>query len=355
VVQEEHPIEVKLSPLSNPNTAALTGLATSILLHAGVLLVGVLFFLPQVSDAVKSLIVSEQNIIPTAELATDTPGGIPNPGMNDDSSRASAQSVDSTVTQSDDWAEAKSDNLNQALSGSAAGDATPTVISSYGGPTSGATGMSSGSTGGGKLAKFGPPGGGQGMGPKGAVFGNGGNAVKIVFVCDATGSMGNRWQVLVRELQRTIGSLKPVQSFNILLFRDGSFVAMDKSALVPGTPDNKKKADAFLAANGPKGATFPFEAIETSMKLKPDLVYILVDPAIFDTMQSNNPVQEFTESIRKARGSQNIKINFIMFFARSADKTTKEAEAVKKTLDGLAKEFGGKLTPVSMEDLFSNR
>ena len=51
------------------------------------------------------------------------------------------------------------------------------------------------------MAMYGVPGGG-GIGPKGPVFGHGGNARRIAFVCDASGSMINKMPVLKEQLTK---------------------------------------------------------------------------------------------------------------------------------------------------------
>ena len=67
----------------------------------------------------------------------------------------------------------------------------------------------------GALAMFGTPGGG-GIGPKGPVFGNGGNARLITFVCDASGSMINKMASLKDQLNKAVVGLRPIQSANTI-------------------------------------------------------------------------------------------------------------------------------------------
>ncbi|MBC7782592.1 MAG: hypothetical protein H7144_02040 [Burkholderiales bacterium] len=332
---------------TRPEVARWTGVVTSVVLHAALIILGLLL-IPDVRAKLSDMMpIQEQTIIPTAELATDTPGSIPNPGMNNDASRAVAQNTDASVSQSESWAERKSENLSQTLNSSAAGDASSSPI----GMSVKTSGLAASS--GNNLAKFGVPGGGQGIGPKGAVFGNGGNAYKIVFICDATGSMLDRWPVLVRELRTTVARLKPVQTFNVVLFRDGTVLALDKSKLIDASTPNKKKLDEFLAKTGPAGATKPAEAIDLAMKLRPDLVYVLVDPQIFTTMSETRDAEgNFAQAIRTARGGQNVRINFVMFHTRNAGKTAPENQSAIKKLTEMAKEFGGSFANVSLEDLY---
>jgi hypothetical protein len=85
----------------------------------------------------------------------------------------------------------------------------------------------------GALAAFGTPGGG-GIGPQGPVFGNGGSARTIVFVCDCTGSMINKIAQLKVELSRAVQNLKPIQSFDIV------FLSRRKSAQTRGNTDPRQ-------------------------------------------------------------------------------------------------------------------
>ncbi len=326
---------------SRPAVANSAGWITSILIHALIILLGLSLLIKRVE--VKPL-VQEQNIIPSSELAEETAGGIPNPGMNNDASRAVAQSIDANVMQSDSWAERKSQNLSQTL------NSVSTNNDAFAAPV-GKTQASGLPSQGSSLAKFGVPGGGQGIGPKGAVFGNGGNAYKIVFVCDASGSMIGRWEILSKELRTTVGKLKPKQSFNVILFSDNTFLAFDKTKLVEATDGNKAKLDAFLGKINTIGLTKVEEGIEAAMKLRPDLVYVLVDPQFFSTMNVTRDAEgTFANLIRTAKGNQNMKINFIMFHRDASGKTKPEFQSAIQTLSKLAREFGGSFNNVSMED-----
>lgn len=325
------------SIMANPKFASLTGAATSVFLHAVVIILAfVVAYEPARSALLKAVTLEEQNIIPTAELATDTPGGLPNPGGNSDATRAAMQNVDQSVTASDSFAQTRSENLNDTLSSSNTGASSPIGISSN---TTG--GLAS--QGGGKLAKFGAPGGGMGMGPKGAVFGNGGNAYKIVFICDGTGTMvGLKSQLVARELQSTIAKLKPVQSYNVIFFKDGDnqgVDAIDKNKLVDATDGNKKKTAEFLSKFSPGGSTNPMPAIEMAFKQKPQLLYILSDGE-FDNLVSYDEVIKKIESLNPDKA---VKVNTIMFGNRDD-----RAEAALKKI---AEANGGRMVFVPLDAL----
>ena len=101
-----------------------------------------------------------------------------------------------------------------------------------------------GGEGGGAMAPFGPPGGGMGIGLQAPFIGISGNAKRVVYICDASGSMLDKFDVLQNELRKSVDVLNPIQSFNIIFFRD-----VDVTAIVQGcradhgkSPVNKRKA-----------------------------------------------------------------------------------------------------------------
>jgi hypothetical protein len=335
---------------ADPRVASMTGMVTSILLHA-VLIIAGLLFVPQVQDQLKKLVnAEEQTVIPVSELATDSPGGIPNPGMNTDTSRAAAQNTDSSVNQSDSWAESKSENLSETLSGSASSDASASAIALGGGKT-GAGQMGSSFGGGGKLAKFGAPGGGSGIGPKGAVFGSGGNAYNIVFVVDGTGTMlGTKYNLLTRELVKTVGSLKPMQNFNVIIFKDGSnYAALDKKALIPATSANKQRLSKFLEETSIGGATDVLPALELAFTLRPQLLYLLSDGA-FNDLSSYDAV---IKKVNELNAEKKTKVNTIMLRndteARNKLEEIAELKKADEALRKIAKDSNGVFVSVDQQ------
>lgn len=325
------------SIMADPRFASLTGAATSIFLHAIVIIVAfVAAYEPARDLLLKAVTLDEQNIIPTAELATDTPGGLPNPGGNNDPTRAALQNVDQSVTSSDSWAQTRSENLSESLSSASTGTSSPIgqSLNSTGGLAS---------QGGGKLAKFGAPGGGMGIGPQGAVFGNGGNAYRIIFIVDGTGTMvGLKNTLVMRELKNTISRLKPTQSYNVIFFNkgdQGGVEAADKNKLIDATSPNNKRTFEMLDRFSPEGSTNPMPAIELAFKQNPQLLYILSDGE-FDNLVSYDEVIKKIDSLNEGR---KVKVNTIMFGDRDA-----RAEAALKKI---AESNGGRMVFVELNAL----
>ena len=73
--------------------------------------------------------------------------------------------------------------------------------------------------------------------------------------------MLNKMATLKNELQKAVEGLKPIQSFNIIFFQDQKCVALDNSSMVPATPDNKRKAYAFLDNVTTSGTTDPIPGL----------------------------------------------------------------------------------------------
>jgi hypothetical protein len=257
--------------------------ATSLVFHLGVILLAVLLY--KTVDAVRQAITREQIIIPDTNLVENADnGGVPNPGINDDPTRAAAQSNDENVKASKDWADQKSPTLTQSLmSGSAdvAADVTPIGAgATAGGVVSGLKTNGIGEEGG-NLAPFGPPGGGGGQG-KGLFGIPGGNVKRVAYVCDASGSLfGSRALNLIKqEMRESVGRLRTSQAFSILFFRGTDvppIVLNGANTLQFGTPKNKEAAYKLIEDLEVKGDTDPREALKLAFGMKPEMVFLLID------------------------------------------------------------------------------
>ena len=119
---------------------------------------------------------------------------------------------------------------------------------------------------------FGPTGGGI-PGPRGKLFGNGGNARTIAFTCDASGSMIPKFGLLRRELQEAIDGLAHIQRFSISFYSDKKAIAFENGALVYATDENKRKAAKWFDEIFPSGQTDPLPSLDIAFKGKPDLLH----------------------------------------------------------------------------------
>lgn len=325
-------LEVHLTFWQQPLVQALLPLGTSIIFHLSIILIAVLtwgtYKVVTASPLREQIIVPEAAIIEGADI-----GGVPNPGLGGDPNLAAAQNVDPTVSVADGWAEKRSETLTSTLmQGGGTPDSTDSVIGL--GPRSGIAGIGKDGTGGegsasGPMAAFGPPGGGMGLGPKSPFMGISGNAHRVVYICDASGSMMDVFSRVRVELHKSLDVLRPIQSFNVIFFSDIDVTSLSKTTLVMATPENTRKAILMSEGMAAAGTTDPLPAIRLAFSQKPELIYVLTDG--FENVVSFDAV--ITE-FRKLNPDKKVKVNTIL--VRSS--TYPELEQVMRVI---AQENGG--------------
>lgn len=325
--------------------------ATSVVVHVGILIIGVVFFYG-IQYAANKMPHQEEVIVPDASMIDNgPPGGVPFQGLGNDPQHQAFQDKDPSAGTPQGWAEKKGTAIDMKAAGGGDGDSNDSTIgvSALGGGFGhGKGGKGSGNgnfsgagdgDGSGPLAMFGTPGGG-GIGPKGPVFGHGGNAKKIAFVCDASGSMLNKFSTLRRELSNTVQGLRPIQSFNIIFFQEQGRSALSDGSLIMATPENKLKATNFLEDKvTPRGETNPIPGLELAFQQKPELIYLLTDG---DFPDNNAVLKRITELNKDHR----VKINTIAFVGEADNDTD-----FQKLLDKIAKDNGGVYKFVKESDL----
>ena len=326
----------------------LVAFATSLIFHVTLIVVGLVLYkeLPRIITPVQEqVIIPDATIIEGAEV-----GGIPNPGLGGDPNLPAAQSVDANVNVAEGWSDKRSETLSQNLMGGGSADAEPDSVIGLGlrsglGSGQGAgsgrgndTGAGSGDSGG--IAPFGVPGGGAGLGPKSPFMGISGNAKYVAYVCDASGSMLNKFPALKQELKKAIDVLRPIQAFSIVFFADPDRKPQVLAPnLVLATPDKKRDAYKFLDGVSTSGSTDPIPGLEIAFRQKPQLIYLLTDGDFPD----NNAV---LARIRNLNQDKAVKINTIVFVdASNAEKT------IIDLMKQIASENGGVFKVVSQDDL----
>jgi hypothetical protein len=274
--------------------------------------------------------------VPTTELAETNIGGVPNVGNMDDVTSPNAQLE--PVEQTRNPLPAGEGNNIEALmeSGSAAAADGITGITGVG-----SLAEALGGGGGEGSTIFGEPGGGgRFIGFDIGRTGDGGAVTRVVFVCDASGSMEGRPKLLlIGELKETLGTLKPIQFFNVIFFQWDSYAAAYDDGLKPGSPRFKQQTYDFLDRLSVRGSTNPIPALEAAFRMKPQLIFFLTDGR-FD---QNAGYEEVLETIRRLNGDKETMINTIQFINR--DET---AEGVLRTI---AAENGGEYKFIDEDDL----
>ncbi|HEV2295578.1 MAG TPA: hypothetical protein VGR35_17145 [Tepidisphaeraceae bacterium] len=339
----------QLSFAQQPMVQNVLPFVTSVAVHLGILLISWVLW---DNRAAIGRVVEEQIIVPEAAIVEGADvGGIPNPGLGGDPTRAAAQDLTADTTASDSWAERKSEALQANLMGASESEQTSDTIIGLGttgaasdvqAPGQGGGGASDGS---GQIAPFGVPGGGGGIGPKASFVGISGNARRVVYVCDATGTMlGLKFKLLQKQLYKAIDILKPIQGFNVVFFKGGDSDAEWSNPfaeeLVVANPANKQRVRQFIDQFQVVGkGTNPLPALRLAFQQKPQLVYFLTDG------EFNNVVgydQVLTE-VRKLNADKSVKVNTIAFMS--------EDEKAEEALQQMARENGGRFVKVSDRDL----
>jgi hypothetical protein len=314
---------------------------TSLLLHAGIVIFGIATY--KVAQAIVSK-VKEQVIIPEATMTNGPEGGIPHPGLGGDPNRDAAQDKFPDVPADSQGINDKpSKDLTTALQGGGSGDSSDTIIGQsmigggmgkgHGTGSGTGEGVGSGGDGGGALAPFGVPGGGGGIGPKSTFIGVSGNARKVAFICDASGSMIQKFDTLRVELRKAVDGLRPPQSFNIIFFQErDKTMPLDANQMLFASPENKRKAAEFLDRTAPHGETNPIPSLELAFKQGAQLIFLLTDGDFPDN-------QAVIKRCKELNPGAKVKINTIIFIGNKQE--AEEAKAFEAVMKQIATDSGG--------------
>src|SRR5688572_16001521 len=339
----------QLSFAQKPMVQNVLPFVTSVAVHLGIVIIAWVLW---DNRGVIQRVIEEQIIVPDAAIVEGADvGGIPNPGLGGDPTRAAAQDITADVTASDSWSDRKSETLQANLMGGGETESTADTIIGVGAAGSASiqsTGQGTGgggSDGSGQIAPFGVPGGGGGIGPKANFVGISGNARRVVYVCDATGTMlGLKFKLLQKQLYKAIDILKPIQGFNVVFFKGGDSNAEWSNPfaeeLVVANPQNKQRVRQFIDQFQVVGkGTNPLPALQAAFAQKPQLVYFLTDG------EFNNVVgyEQVLAEVRRLNADKTVKVNTIAFM--SVDPKAEEA------LQKMARENGGRFVKVSDRDL----
>jgi hypothetical protein len=314
-------------------------LLASLLLHVGLIVIGLLTY-----KAVRVMIdVSKvPTVIPesTTPITPDAPGIPQFHGLADDPTRRAEQDKIPDVPES---ATGLSDKRSLAAAltpaSGGAGDNPDDAIAlglskSFGAGGAGfGTGVTAGSgtEGGPGLAPFGMAGGGGNV----DFMIPGQRANSVVFLCDSSGSMMNKFDTLRQELRKAVDRLKGGQAFDIIFFSADRFVALDNQLLL-ALPEAKRKAYEFLDRTAPHGSSDPIPGLRAAFAAKPELIYMLTDGDYPNNAQ-------VLEELRKLNKDKKVKINTIAFMDRG--------EEYEKLLKQIADENGGTFKFVAEQDL----
>jgi hypothetical protein len=329
---------------TTPESAVALAWATSISFHV-VLFVTAIIVLPPIVRGLHETS-QEQVVIPDTTLSNDSDiGGVPNPGLGNDPTRDASQENDPSENDARGWADRRSDDLAQALNGSAV--ATGDVVA-QGDEKQAAAGkdntiFSLFSGEGGRLGSFGPRGGGQGVGPKSKIFGHGSNVRSIVYVCDASGSMvGQGDDALKSELKRDIANLSPIQQFNVLIFhetRTGSLYQSMADKLLMGTPSSKATAFEFIDNLPFSSVNNPIPALEEAFREQPQLIFLL-SHGDFNNRYNTTNNAEVLAKIDELNQDKRTKVNTVLLLGERR-KEVMDRKRLDAIMEKIAHDNGG--------------
>jgi hypothetical protein len=204
----------------------------------------------------------------------------------------------------------------------------------------------------GALAKFGPKGGGMGIGPKSKIFGHSSGVTRIAYVCDSSGSMLQKMDVLQSELQKSIQTLQPIQAFNVIFFHEvgatspNMYFELFPQGLQVANPDNKKKVTDFIQSITPRGETYAIEAIREAFRQKPQLMFLLTDGA-FEGEGSAKIIEE----IKRLNADRKVHVNTILLLGKRSELDETEMKAVRTAMQQISDENGGNAVIIALDDL----
>ena len=181
------------------------------------------------------------------------------------------------------------------------------------------------------------------------LFGVGGNAHRIVYLIDASGSLIDSLDYVILELKRSIHELSPKQVFTVIFFQGEQVVEVKPKQMKPATPENKRRViewiDPAMGNIMPIGPTNPIPALKLALQYKPQLLFILSDN-ITGTGRYEVDRRRLLEEIENANKGK-AKINTIQFLYR--DKL--EDYGLQPTLELIAQRNGGHYKFVDAKEL----
>jgi hypothetical protein len=118
----------------------------------------------------------------------------------------------------------------------------------------------------------------------------------VVYVVDRSASMaGSRFRLACQELVGSIEQLTANEKYLVIFFSDDAaavFGDRGKPRLLPATPRNRRKSDAWIFQTRPGGGTNPLPALLAALGLEPDVIFFLTDgefpPAVAEQVRRAN-------------------------------------------------------------------
>lgn len=332
-----HPVEVaesasqfaglsgrRLGFWRRPGVLRAAPMLSSFVFHTGILLIAILLIraIPQIMETDEPPLVASFNMVDPVDLPEREPAGIDNEFLN--------KPIDPTdpSVPNPDWSNTEIDR----------GLIDPTEFV----PTAIGPGLNNPSIGGNNSSR---PRQSRIIGitrsPAGIFTDTDNSARKIVYVCDASGSIGTspaRKRALVSELKKAIDNLQPHQWFNIAFFSFDDPIALSNGELLRATPENQQAAYDFLDKVVMSGQTDPIPALKLAFRQNPELIYLLTDGE-FTAVEP----QSVIDAIQKLGARKKVMINTIML--------DNDSKTEQQTLKEIASMTGGDFMSATAQEI----
>ncbi len=182
----------------------------------------------------------------------------------------------------------------------------------------------------------------------------GGNARKIAFVIDASGSLIDTFPSVVDELIKTINKLSEKQEFTIVFYQGDTVIEVPTPNLgfKRATSEIKQKVIDWIQLSShnivPQGTSNPIPALQRALQYHPQLIFLLSD-SITGSGAYAVDQRRLLDAIKKTNTS-GTKICTIQFIYTDPLANI----GMKGTMQSIADQTGGKYQFVSPEDIGRN-
>ena len=160
-----------------------------------------------------------------------------------------------------------------------------------------------------------------------------------VYVIDATGTTTSAWEDIIALLHASISDLVSPQRFNIVLTNTRHPEPLGRE-LLPATAANKMKSDDYLAKQTPGGGTDPLPDLKKAFSLKPESIFLLLDPTCF-------PDQKALVELVGKDENKKVRLDIIAFEGHDAE--------LEKFLKSIATKSGGFYKYMSERELSAQK
>jgi len=313
-------------------------LATSLIVHLSILAIGIALYrvVTQVKPAPRM-----QQIVPASAM-------IPRPDLPTGLSRAGSMDLQLPQAMQNQISDMPINGIETRALGGAVDFSTPggePALTAGLKPAHSGGGIGAGMLGepGGGFGQFGAPRLGGNPGVDTPIFKDGAKngERKMIFLCDASGSMLGVFGALKQSLRDSVNQLDLTRGaqFNIIFFSDDRCMPLFRDGTQMATPENKKQAMEFIDNAIASGGTQPIPAIKFALAEKPDLLFVLTDG--FDQIAN---FDEVVHAFKAGNSDGKIRINTI-FLESDQD------PQLEKVLKQIAGDGKGTFTKLRKQDM----